>query len=304
MATAYFSAGCFWGVEYYFKRLKGVVHTTVGFMGGKTENPSYKQVKTGTTGHLETIEVDYEPRVVPYEALVRYFFEIHDFEQTDGQGIDIGSQYLSAIWVSNPQEQAIAVMVMNELSRMGYKVATQLRQAETFYPAEDYHQDYLDQRHETPECHVYKPIFSRHGGQLTLIDKTSKMGMTLPHKIFFNGQLLGIMQRKEIKVKDIPEGKYQLKIQSMFPFIYAEKEIHIKRGENQVTFNDREKFWDILFTIDLLLVIVKLFIHLPDNINLIYNIVTNGYFAIWLIYEWVIRKRYFRIEEAEAVATQ
>lgn len=123
------------------------------------------------------------------------------------------------------------------------------------------------------------------------------MGLTLPHKIYFNGQLLGIMQRKEIQLKGIPEGKYSLKIQSMIPFIYAEKEIGVKRGANTVTFSDREKFWDILFTIDLVLVIVKLFITLPDNIDLIYKIVTNGYFAIWLIYEWVIRKRYFRIEE-------
>lgn len=123
------------------------------------------------------------------------------------------------------------------------------------------------------------------------------MGLTLPHKIYFNGQLLGIMQRKEIQLKGIPEGKYSLKIQSMIPFIYAEKEIGIKRGANTVTFSDREKFWDILFTIDLVLVIVKLFITLPDNIDLIYKIVTNGYFVIWLIYEWVIRKRYFRIEE-------
>ena len=85
MAKAYFSAGCFWGVEYYFKRLKGVTKTVVGFMGGDMENPTYKQVKTGTTGHLETIEVEYNPEIVSYEALVRYFFEIHNFEQVDGQ---------------------------------------------------------------------------------------------------------------------------------------------------------------------------------------------------------------------------
>ena len=121
--------------------------------------------------------------------------------------------------------------------------------------------------------------------------------MTLPHKVYFNGQLLGIMQRKEIQVKDIPEGKYRLKIQSMIPFLYAEQEIRIQRGENTVTFSDREKFWDILFTIDLILVIVKLFLKLPDHVNLIYNIVTNGYFAVWLIYEWIIRKRYFRIKK-------
>lgn len=123
------------------------------------------------------------------------------------------------------------------------------------------------------------------------------MGMTLPHKIYFNGKLLGIMQRKEILVKDIPEGRYRLKIQSMIPFLFAEREIHIKGGQNTITFSDREKFWDILFTIDLVLVIVKLFLKLPDNINMIYNIVTNGYFAVWLIYEWVIRKRYFRIKQ-------
>ncbi len=163
IATAYFSAGCFWGVEYYFKRLKGVVHTAVGFMGGTLENPSYKQVKTGTTGHLETIEVDYEPQVLPYEALVRYFFEIHNFEQADGQGVDIGTQYLSAIWFKNTTERDIALHVFGELVKMGYNPATQIREAMSFFPAEDYHQNYLDERQETPECHVYRPIFKGHG---------------------------------------------------------------------------------------------------------------------------------------------
>ena len=159
MSTAYFSAGCFWGVEYYFKRLKGVNKTTVGFMGGSLQNPSYKEVKTGSTGHLETIRVDYDPELVSYEALVKYFFEIHDFEQTDGQGIDIGSQYLSAIWVANPEEQTVALKIINELTKMGYKVATQVKSVMPFYTAENYHQDYLDQRQETPECHVYRKIF-------------------------------------------------------------------------------------------------------------------------------------------------
>ncbi|MBO6026978.1 MAG: peptide-methionine (S)-S-oxide reductase MsrA [Bacteroidales bacterium] len=159
MTTAYFSAGCFWGVEYYFKRLKGVTRTIVGFMGGELQHPSYKQVKTGTTGHLETIKVEYDPEVVSYDALIRYFFEIHDFEQVDGQGVDIGSQYLSAIWVGNLQEQAIAEKVISELTEMGYHVATQIKKVVTFYQAEDYHQNYLDLRQETPECHVYRKIF-------------------------------------------------------------------------------------------------------------------------------------------------
>ena len=159
MKTAYFSAGCFWGVEYYFKRLKGVTKTAVGFMGGDIENPSYKQVKTGMTGHLETIEVAYDPELVSYEALVRYFFEIHDFEQADGQGIDIGTQYLSAIWFNDVEERDTAIKVFGELTQMGYHPATQICQAMTFYPAEDYHQDYLDLRGESPECHVYRKIF-------------------------------------------------------------------------------------------------------------------------------------------------
>ena len=159
MSKAYFSAGCFWGVEYYFKRLKGVTKTTVGFMGGEIENPSYKQVKTGTTGHLETIEVEYDPEMVSYEALARYFFEIHNFEQADGQGIDIGTQYLSAIWFNDLAERDSAIKVFGELTQMGYHPATQIRQAMPFYPAEDYHQNYLDERQETPECHIYTKIF-------------------------------------------------------------------------------------------------------------------------------------------------
>ena len=159
MKKAYFSAGCFWGVEYYFKRLKGVTKTAVGFMGGEIDYPSYKQVKTGTTGHLETIEVEYDPELVPYETLVRYFFEIHDFEQADGQGIDIGTQYLSAIWFNNTEERDAAINVFGELMQMGYHPATQIRQTMIFYPAEDYHQNYLDERQETPECHVYHKIF-------------------------------------------------------------------------------------------------------------------------------------------------
>ena len=159
MAKAYFSAGCFWGVEYYFKRLKGVTKTAVGFMGGDQENPSYKQVKMGTTGHLETIEVTYDPERVSYEALVRYFFEIHNFEQVDGQGIDIGTQYLSAIWFNETEERDTAIRVFGELMQMGYSPVTQIRQVMPFSPAEDYHQDYLDQRQETPECHVWRKIF-------------------------------------------------------------------------------------------------------------------------------------------------
>ena len=97
--------------------------------------------------------------MVSYEALVRYFLEIHNFEQADGQGIDIGTQYLSATWFNDREERDTAIKVFGELMQMGYHPATQIRQAMPFYPAEDYHQNYLDERQETPECHIYTKIF-------------------------------------------------------------------------------------------------------------------------------------------------
>ena len=124
--------------------------TVVCFMGGDLKNPSYKEVKTGTTGHLETIEVEYDPEIVSYETIVRYFFEIHDFEQADGQGIEIGTQYLSAIWFNDTEERDTAISVFGELMRMGYHPVTQIRMVMPFYPAEEYHLDYLDLRQETP----------------------------------------------------------------------------------------------------------------------------------------------------------
>ena len=131
-------------------------------------------------------------------------------------------------------------------------------------------------------------------GDLEIEDKSSMMGMTFPHKILINGRQLCIMKKKA-KITGIPCGKYKLTIQSMFPFISAEAEIDIRQGENKVSFTDKEKFWDVLFTIDLLLMVVHWFISLPDNIDLIYRIVTDGYFILWLVYEWTIRKKYFKI---------
>lgn len=295
VVKAYFAGGCFWGMQYYFARIKGVVGSTVGFMGGNVANPSYKLVRTGTTAHLETIEVSYDNTIVGYEALVRFFFEIHDFEQADGQGIDIGSQYLSAIFYSDENEKTIAQKVISELTGMGYKPATQIRPKEEFYRAEDYHQFYLDQRREMPECHVYRRIFK--SGNITLTDKSTMMGMAMPHKIFFDGRLLGIMQKKEIRIEGIPVGTHKVKIQSMIPFISTEADIKVGEGENRITFHDREKFWDWLFTIDLIMVIVQWIVTLPTGIKTYYNIATDAIFAIWLAYEWLNRKKYFKIEK-------
>jgi peptide methionine sulfoxide reductase msrA/msrB len=157
--TAWFASGCFWGTEYHFSKAKGVIETTVGFMGGHVENPSYKDVCTGTTGHLETTEVIYNPKETSYEEMVKLFFETHDFSQTDGQGPDIGSQYLSAIFYADENQKAIAQKYIDILKEKGYKVATTLRPASRFWKAEDYHQDYYEHKGSTPYCHIYRKIF-------------------------------------------------------------------------------------------------------------------------------------------------
>lgn len=158
LQTAYFASGCFWGTEYYFQKLTGLI-TSVGFMGGHVENPSYKEVCTQTTGHIETTEIHYDPARISYEELVKYFFETHDFTQEDGQGPDIGPQYLSVIFYQNEAEKEIAQKVIALLQAKGYKVATQLRPAETFWIAEAYHQDYYQLKGTTPYCHFYRPLF-------------------------------------------------------------------------------------------------------------------------------------------------
>lgn len=159
LKKAYFASGCFWGTEYYFMKAKGVKHTAVGFMGGHVEHPSYKQVCEKNTGHLETTEVEYDPAETSYEDLVKLFFETHDFTQTNGQGPDIGPQYLSCIFYSTPEEKEIAEKCIQILTGKGYKVATMLKPVSTFWKAEDYHQQYYEHKGTTPYCHVYRKLF-------------------------------------------------------------------------------------------------------------------------------------------------
>ncbi len=156
---AYFASGCFWGTEYYFMKAKGVSHTAVGFMGGHVDNPSYEQVCQKNTGHLETTEVEYDISKISYEELVKLFFETHDFTQTNGQGPDIGPQYLSCIFYTTNEEKEIAEKYIEILEGKGYKVATMLKPAFTFWKAEDYHQQYYEHKGTKPYCHVYKQIF-------------------------------------------------------------------------------------------------------------------------------------------------
>jgi peptide methionine sulfoxide reductase msrA/msrB len=156
---AIFAGGCFWGVEYYFQKAKGVISTEVGYIGGHTENPTYKEVCSGKTGHIEAIEVEYDPTQTSYEEMAKLFFEIHDFTQTNGQGPDIGEQYLSEIFYSDDAQKETAEKLIKILTDKGYKVATTLRKATTFWKAEDYHQEYYQKNGHEPYCHARKKVF-------------------------------------------------------------------------------------------------------------------------------------------------
>ena len=159
LKKAYFASGCFWGTEYFFMKAPGVKETAVGFMGGHVDNPTYQQVCQKNTGHLETTEVVYDPQKTSYENLVKLFFETHDFTQTNGQGPDIGPQYLSCIFYGSPQEKIIAEKYIRMLDDKGYRVATLLKPVSHFWKAEDYHQQYYEHKGSSPYCHRYTKIF-------------------------------------------------------------------------------------------------------------------------------------------------
>lgn len=156
---AYFAGGCFWGTEHLLKRFPGVISTRVGYMGGHTKNPTYKQVCDGNTGHAEANEVVYDPSKTSYEDLAKYFFEIHDPAQVNRQGPDIGDQYRSVVFYVDENQKQIAEKLIAQLKAKGYKVATELAPADTFWEAEQYHQDYYTYTGKEPYCHVYKKRF-------------------------------------------------------------------------------------------------------------------------------------------------
>jgi peptide methionine sulfoxide reductase msrA/msrB len=157
--VAIFAGGCFWGVEHFFDKAPGVISATSGYTGGKTKNPTYEDVCTDKTGHAEAVKVVYDPAKTSYEALARLFFEIHDPTTVNRQGPDAGTQYRSAIFYENDQQKTIAEKLIKQLREKGYKVATRVEKSSTFYPAEDYHQNYLVKNPGRPECHVYTPRF-------------------------------------------------------------------------------------------------------------------------------------------------
>ena len=158
-AKAYYAGGCFWGVEHLFQSKLGVLSAVSGYMGGPVNNPTYQEVCTGMTGHLEVVEITYDPDQANFEELTKYFFEIHDPTQVNGQGPDIGAQYLSAVFYNSDQERQVTQSLIDQLKENGYEVVTKLLTVETFWKAEDYHQDYYVKKNQQPYCQVYQKKF-------------------------------------------------------------------------------------------------------------------------------------------------
>ncbi len=156
--TATFAAGCFWGVESIVNHIDGVLETTVGYTGSHTENPTYKQVCTGTTGHSEAVEIVFDPAVVSYKELLGYFWRLHDPTTPNIQGVDIGSQYHSAIFYHNEEQKNAAEKSKSEFNASSVfkeQAVTEIVPAKTFYKAEEYHQDYFT-RNGGPVCHILR----------------------------------------------------------------------------------------------------------------------------------------------------
>lgn len=157
--TAIFAGGCFWGVQYYMGKAKGVISTEVGYIHSNIPHPTYEQVCSGKTRAAEAIRVIFNPSVTSYEAVAKLFFEIHDPTEVNRQGPDIGLQYRSEVFYLDDEQKAIADKLINILKAKGYKVATKLTKADTFWKAEDYHQNYYDNNGHQPYCHKYTKRF-------------------------------------------------------------------------------------------------------------------------------------------------
>ncbi len=156
---ALFAAGCFWGVQYYFDQVPGVIKTTVGYSGGHTKNPSYEEVCTHTTGHAEVVLIEFDPTKVSYETLLKQFFRMHDPTQLNRQGPDVGDSYRSAIFYYDNQQKILADKVKKELQPSFDKlIVTQIVPAAEFYKAEEYHQKYTEKTGRGM-CHIpYAPV--------------------------------------------------------------------------------------------------------------------------------------------------
>jgi peptide methionine sulfoxide reductase msrA/msrB len=154
LERAIFAGGCFWGVENEFEHVPGVIGVRSGYIGGTVERPTYRQVCTGNTGHAEAVEIVFDPVKVTYEQLAKLFFEIHDPTTRNRQGPDVGSQYRSAVFTTSERQEGVTQALIGELRSRGYDVVTQVQKAGVFWPAEDYHQDYLQKHPDRPSCHA------------------------------------------------------------------------------------------------------------------------------------------------------
>jgi peptide-methionine (S)-S-oxide reductase len=156
IAKATFGAGCFWGVEAAFRQVVGVLTTTVGFMGGTVDNPSYRQVCNGNTGHAEVVHIEYDPEKVTYEQLLDVFWQVHDPTTANRQGPDVGSQYRSVIFYHTPEQKEAALAFKAKLEESGNfsrPIVTQIDSAGEFYRAEEYHQRYYE-KHGISGCGI------------------------------------------------------------------------------------------------------------------------------------------------------
>lgn len=151
---AIFAAGCFWGIQYQFQQIPGVLSTKVGYTGGPEENPKYPEVKAHQTHHVEAIVIDYDADLISYTDLCKVFFEIHDPAQIDGIGPDIGPQYRSEIFYLDVKQKQIAEEIIHLLRSKGYEVNTKLRPAQQFWEGEEYHQHYYEKNGGEPYCHI------------------------------------------------------------------------------------------------------------------------------------------------------
>lgn len=160
-SRAIFAGGCFWGVEYFLQQSPGVIRTSVGYIGGTKSKPTYKEVCDHKTGHAEAVEVVFDPLQTSFEKLARLFFEIHDPTQLDRQGPDHGDQYRSEVFYVTPEQKATTEKLIKELKDKGWNVVTRLTPAATFWPGEDYHEDYYQRNGKQPYCHRPEPRFQK-----------------------------------------------------------------------------------------------------------------------------------------------
>ncbi|NMP15059.1 peptide-methionine (S)-S-oxide reductase MsrA [Thalassotalea sp. Y01] len=157
LTKAYLAGGCFWCIEAPLIRLKGVHHAISGYMGGHVTNPSYRDICSGRSGHAEVVEISYDPSIIGFEELLQVFFTVHDPTQLNRQGNDVGSQYRSAIFPIDNEQQAMAEKMIKELDNNGFfnsSIVTTVEPLQTFYPAENAHQSYFDNNPYQPYCQI------------------------------------------------------------------------------------------------------------------------------------------------------